>query len=327
MHILLVVNSLLPAIKYGGTERVVWYLGSELVKKRHKVTFLCKKGSSCDFANCIFLDDNKSIEAQIPDSVDIIHFNDTAMNYSGEKPYIVTYHGNYLKNIDMNAVFVSKNHALRNGSDSYVYNGLDWNDYGKLNISESRDYYHFLGNAAWRVKNVQGAIDVVTSLDNQRLMVLGGRRLNFKMGFRFTLSPRVIFKGMVGGNEKINFLQHSKGLVFPVRWDEPFGLAITESLYCGAPVFGTPYGSLPELVHDDVGFLTSNKAEMISYLSGEHKFNPIVCHEYAGDMFNSKVMCDNYLLKYEKVMNGEKLNVVKPHAMEIESKSRDNYLF
>ena len=62
MHILLVVNSLLPAIKYGGTERVVWYLGSELVKKRHKVTFLCKKGSSCDFANCIFLDDNKSIE-------------------------------------------------------------------------------------------------------------------------------------------------------------------------------------------------------------------------------------------------------------------------
>ena len=132
---------------------------------------------------------------------------------------------------------------------------------------------------------------------------------------------------MVGGNEKINFLQHSKGLVFPVRWDEPFGLAITESLYCGAPVFGTPYGSLPELVHDDVGFLTSNKAEMISYLSGEHKFNPIVCHEYAGDMFNSKVMCDNYLLKYEKVMNGEKLNVVKPHAMEIESKSRDNYLF
>lgn len=98
-------------------------------------------------------------------------------------------------------------------------------------------------------------------------------------------------------------------------------------LYCGAPVFGTPYGSLPELVHDDVGFLTSNKEEMISYLSGAHIFSPIVCHEYASDMFNSKVMCERYLQKYEKVMNGERLNTVKPHAMETESKIRDSYLF
>ena len=63
---------------------------------------------------------------------------------------------------------------------------------------------------------------------------------------------------MVGGNKKNRLLQHSKGLIFPVKWDEPFGLAITESLYCGCPVFGTPYGSLPELVPSDVGFLAED---------------------------------------------------------------------
>ncbi|MEF9931013.1 MAG: glycosyltransferase, partial [Bacteroidales bacterium] len=53
---------------------------------------------------------------------------------------------------------------------------------------------------------------------------------------------------MIGGEQKLNILKESKGLIFPVIWNEPFGLAITESLYCGAPVFGTPYGSLPELI-------------------------------------------------------------------------------
>ena len=37
------------------------------------------------------------------------------------------------------------NHAQRLGSESFVYNGLDWDDYGPANLTLSRKNYHFLG--------------------------------------------------------------------------------------------------------------------------------------------------------------------------------------
>ena len=52
--------------------------------------------------------------------------------------------------LDKNSVFVSKNHANRYQSNEYVYNGLDWDDYGKVDLEKKRKRFHFLGNAAWR---------------------------------------------------------------------------------------------------------------------------------------------------------------------------------
>lgn len=322
MNITIVLNKLLPVVNYGGTERVMWYLGMELAKKHHKVYFLCKPGSQCPFAECVPYDSTEDIESQIPADTDIIHFNNGTNGYSGEKPYIVTYHGNENPNIDKNAVFVSKDHATRHGSGSYVYNGLNWDDYGELDTYASRSYFHFLGNAAWHVKNVTGAIDVVKKLPCERLYVLGGNRLNFKMGFRLTVTPKACFKGMVGGKKKIDYLWHSKGLIFPVMWHEPFGLAITESLYCGAPIFGTPYGSLKELVVPDVGFLTQNKDEMVRHIHDDYHYNPIRCHEYARDLFNSRLMAEEYLKKYDRILNGEILNTntLQHYSLPIEEK-------
>lgn len=327
MNILIVLNTLLPVVTYGGTERVVWYLAHELHKKGHKVSFLAAAGSKCPFAECLPFQNNVPIAQQIPDYIDVIHFQNSTMGYDKQKPYIVTYHGNYLTDIDRNAVFVSRNHAERYNSDSYVYNGLDWDDYGQLNLSEPRKHMHFLGKAAWRVKNLKGAIDVIKALPEERLYVLGGKRLNLKMGFRLTLSPKIRFKGMVGGNEKIMLLQHSRGLIFPVRWPEPFGLAITESLYCGAPVFGTPYGSLPELVSSDVGFLTNNKAEMIDHIRNKYEYSPKRCHEYALELFNSRLMAERYIKKYEIVINNGTLNPTPPHPIIDESKNRADFPF
>lgn len=168
---------------------------------------------------------------------------------------------------------------------------------------------------------------MANALPHARLLVLGGTRLNFKMGFRLTLSPKVRFKGMVGGEEKIRYLHGSRGLIFPVRWHEPFGLAITESLYCGAPVFGTPYGSLPELVTPDVGFLTSSKEEMIRHIRDDYRYSPLRCHEYARDLFNSRVMAEGYISKYEKVMNGEWLNPCQPYPNPDETRSINAFTF
>lgn len=319
MNILLVLNETkIPALLYGGTQRVMWYLGKELSLMGHRVSFLAKKGSVCPFAKVLAYNPARPVADQVPDEIDIVHFNNGVPENFSKKPYIVTFHGNAISTpIGRNAVFVSRNHAARFGSESFVYNGLDWSDYGALNTTEQRTYFHFLGNAAWRVKNVRGCISMIRKMPHERLYVLGGYRINLKMGIRITLTPpcKVSFKGMVGGEKKIQYLQHSRGLLFPVLWDEPFGLAITESLYCGSPVFGTCHGSLPELVNSEVGFLSNHQAELIRHIRENYDYSPQLCHEYAGDLFNSKRMAMAYLKKYEQVLNGECLNNTPPHPV------------
>jgi glycosyltransferase involved in cell wall biosynthesis len=316
MHLLIVNNAVIPALKYGGTERVIWYLGKELVKMGHKVTYLVAKGSFCDFANVIFINPERNLSAQIPTDIDLVHFN-APPSERIDKPYIVTIHGNSndFNPLDVNAVFVSQNHASRYGSPSFVYNGLDWDDYGVPNLDNKRDYFHFLGKAAWKVKNVRGAIAVIKATEKERLKVLGGYRLNLNMGFRLTLSPRVGFCGMVGGAEKNALLAGSKGLIFPVRWSEPFGLALTESLYFGCPVFGTPYGSLPEIVSSEVGFLSDNCSELAQAVENSAQFSRKRCHEYALETFNAKQMAIAYLEKYTTVLNGATLHASAPKLL------------
>ena len=317
MNVLLVHTGIIPAKKYGGIERVIWYLGKELTKMGHKVTFLVNKGSHCDFASILILDPKKSISEQIPLSADIIHFS-FKPSEPIKKPYIITIHGNCndFSGFDDNSVFVSKNHAKRYGSSSFVYNGLDWDDYGKPNLLNKRNYFHFLGKAAWRVKNVKGAIDIIKKTKSERLKVLGGYRLNIKMGFRFTISSRIGFCGMVGGEKRKLLLEGSKGLLFPVRWNEPFGLAVIESLYYGCPVFGTPYGSLPELITADIGFLSNSSQVLSEEIENSDRFSRQNCHNYALDQFNSRKMTELYLEKYLMVLNGEQLNKIPPKLIE-----------
>lgn len=308
MHIVIAHNSKIPAINYGGIERVIWYLGLELTKMGHKITFLVQEGSTCPFAEVLILNPGISIQKQIPQNTDFVHFH-FQPKQKIQVPFLVTVHGNLPANtlFDLNTNFVSKNHALRYGADAFVYNGLDWDDYGKPDFTGKGNYVHFLGKAAWRIKNVRSAISIAHQ-NKTEIKILGGTRLNFKMGFRFTSSKWATFYGMVGGVQKLDLLNHSKALIFPVLWHEPFGLAITESLFFGCPVLGTKYGSLPELISDEFGFLSNNQFELVREFKNIDSYNPRVCHQYAADIFNSKNMAKNYLLLYEKILNGEKIN-------------------
>lgn len=125
MNITIVLGNTIPSLKYGGTERVIWYLTKELNKLGHKITILAGKGSYCNFATVIELNPQKSLESQIPESTDIVHLNIPAPE-GISKPHILTIHGNGIPaSADKNIVFVSRNHAQRFGSDSFVYNGLE----------------------------------------------------------------------------------------------------------------------------------------------------------------------------------------------------------
>ncbi|CAM3468645.1 glycosyltransferase [Paracidovorax anthurii] len=311
MHVLLVNNSPIPVYGYGGTERVIWDLGQTLVRLGHRVSYLVPEGSTCDFGRVLPIRPDAPWEPQIPDDVDITHFQ---FNPRAEiaKPYLVTEHGNARKPkpLPRNTVFLSRDHAQRYGSTEYVHNGLLWESYGGVDFARPRSHYHFLGKAAWRVKNVSGAIRVA-KLAGVELDVLGGDRINFRRGFRWTLSRRIHFFGMVGGTQKTDLLGASRGLIFPVRWHEPFGLAVIESLYFGCPVFSTPYGALPELVPGDCGVLADN-APALAEAVRANRFDPRACHDHVVRHFGAERMARDYLRMYERVLAGETINAQAP---------------
>lgn len=316
MKIVIVNKAMVPVFAYGGTERVIWDLAKGLVELGHEIVFVVPKGSTCDFAQVIELDDRVALYTQIPRDADVVHFQFQADFSKLEVPYLVTEHGNTEVGmpLDKNTVFVSRNHAMRHGSECYVLNGLDWSAYGEVDWSLPRQDYHFLGKAAWRVKNVAGAIQVAKK-SGVCLDVLGGNRFNWKRGIRWTLSPRIRFHGMVGGREKTALLNASAGLIFPVKWHEPFGLAVIESMYFGCPVFATPYGALPELVPPHCGVLDTS-ASGLSQAIAHAKFSADEIHQYAVEQFNHRRMTDGYLQLYQEVIAGQPLNRQAPCMTE-----------
>lgn len=306
----------IPATKYGGTERVIWGLGYELSKMGHQITFIVPSGSSCNFGNIIVYDPGVNLEKLIPKDTDFVH-----MNFPPENelpfPYLITIHGNLTKEdvLPLNTVFISKNHAERNNSEVYVHNGLLWEDYPNIDLSKKRNYFHFLGKASWKIKNLSGAAEIAVKSKN-KLKVLGGDKwkfYNFKRKPFYTLNPNISYCGQVDNFLKMEIMQNSKGLLFPVKWDEPFGLAMIESLYAGCPVFGTRKGSLPEIINESVGFLSNDIDEIIEAVKTK-RFDPEICHAYAVENYNSKIMSENYLKLYEKILNGETLNKIAPYA-------------
>ena len=61
---------------------------------------------------------------------------------------------------------------------------------------------------------------------------------------------RVRFVGEVGGAVKRSLFARARGLLMPIRWEEPFGMVMVEALACGTPVIAFPEGAARELVID-----------------------------------------------------------------------------
>lgn len=337
MRILLVLNSKIPVQTYDDAERVIWWLGKALVQLGHTVTYLARKGSQCPFASVIPLDEKRPLQEHIPPDIDLVHFHSKPYGEIN-KPYLITCHENCFDRcvFDRNTVFVSAQHAHRHGGSVFVHHGIDFSEYGTPVLDARRMYFHFLGNAEWSGKNVRGAIDIASKI-GARLHVIGGTRVNFRKGLRITLTPNVRFHGTLNPEGRNALLNSSKGLILPVIWHEPFGLALPESLYFGCPVFGTPYGALPELLgkhepkkhkkesgkgvieafYSDFGCLAVKKSELLEAVKNADSYDPQKCHDYAVAHFSSERMAKDYLHLYEMVLNGRPIHTHEPMIQEV----------
>ena len=312
LHVLL-TRMPLPPPKYGGTERVLWSLGIAQKEMGHEVRYLLKANTNHNPDVQVY-DDKRSLADQIDDWADIVHFH---WPYEGElhKPFVCTEHSNCEeeKDFPVNTIYLSSKHAQNNSATCYVHNGLYWESYGEPNF-KPKNYVHFLAKASWRIKNLQGTVRIAKAA-KVPLHVLGGNRINIRRNPYCYLSPSIRFHGMVGGEAKNQLIRDSKGLIFPVLWHEPFGLAVIESLYLGCPVLSTPFGSLSEIIcHDQLGCVSDQTSVLSNAITESARFDRKGCHEYAKQHFNHELMARRYHACYERVLANETLNPAPPYA-------------
>jgi glycosyltransferase involved in cell wall biosynthesis len=75
---------------------------------------------------------------------------------------------------------------------------------------------------------------------------------------------RIRFVGEVAGSAKHSLFAGARGLLMPIRWDEPFGMVMVEALACGTPVIAFPEGAAREIVIDGkTGFLVDDERAMV----------------------------------------------------------------
>lgn len=309
MNIVLHFENILPVKTYGGIERIVFWHMCELVKHGHRVTLIGHPQSQVSKYGIhhipIDLNDKDGWIKLIPDNTDIIH-----LNYNHDPqigiPVINTVHGNGKvgESFTQNSVFVSKKHAENHNAQAFVYNAVDFSEYPFIRKDLNWDRFLFLAKASWRVKNLNQAVKACRN-SHKHLEVIGGRW--------WGLSRYIHNHGIIGGIDKLKIMSQCDCLIFPVRWHEPFGIAVIEAMSQGLPVIGSPYGSLPELITSNTGFIAQNYHELESMVkSNSKKFDAEEIRKSVEERFNITKHAVAYLELYKQVISGKKLNSQNP---------------
>lgn len=296
----------IPVSDYGGIERMAYWHMVELAKQGHQPVLIGSSDSSVTDKGIQHIHWKKDEDWRplIPKDTDIVHLF-SSNNWNIDFPVINTISGNGQPGevFTENSVFVSLKHAQNHDSKCYVHNGIDLNEYPFEDHKINWDSFLFLAKGTWRVKNLKHCLKAVKK-SNKVLHIAGGRS--------FWPSKKINSYGIVGGAKKLEIMKKCDALLFPVRWHEPFGIAIIEAMAMGLPVVGSCFGSLPEIITPETGFLCKNYQEfqeIVALTSVSFKAKDL--RAYVESKFTIEHHTRAYVKLYEQIKDGEDLN---PHV-------------
>jgi glycosyltransferase involved in cell wall biosynthesis len=114
---------------------------------------------------------------------------------------------------------------------------------------------------------------------------------------------RVRWIGTVGGSARDDLVAGARAMLAPLRWEEPGGTFVVESLALGTPVVATARGCLPELIeHERTGLLADDEADLADLVIAADKIDPAECRREAARRFTPAVMARRYVELYEEVV-------------------------
>jgi glycosyltransferase involved in cell wall biosynthesis len=119
--------------------------------------------------------------------------------------------------------------------------------------------------------------------------------------------PHVEFIGEIGDDAKSEFLGNAAGLIFPIAWREPFGLAMIEAMACGTPVVAFRNGSVPEVVDDGVtGFIVDNEDEAAAAVLRLPSLDRARVRHVFEQRFTARRMAEDYVTVYRGLIARER---------------------
>jgi glycosyltransferase involved in cell wall biosynthesis len=113
----------------------------------------------------------------------------------------------------------------------------------------------------------------------------------------------VIYRGVVGGRDRLEALGRARGLLHLIGFDEPFGLSVIEAMACGTPVIAYRRGSMPELIdHGVTGFLVDTFDEAVAAIDRLGEIDRRACRAAVKQRFSVDRMADDYLALYRRLL-------------------------
>ena len=118
------------------------------------------------------------------------------------------------------------------------------------------------------------------------------------------LTSEIEYLGEVSHGEKVELLQHARATLFPIEWEEPFGLVMIESMACGTPVIASRWGAVPEVVEPGrSGVIVDHWGDAAAALVETDQISPESCRAYAEERFKPERMVADYLGAYESLLS------------------------
>lgn len=328
-----------PPKKYGGTELITSLLTESLVTLGHQVTLYACNGSKTTGNLKVMLDeplydklgrfDFTAIQHQdlmvikqvfddaLAGKFDIIHnhmgLHLAALSNVSPVPMVTTNHSSVAPDFEplskqaSQANYVSISNAQRQLAPylnyvATVYHGIDTQQF-EFNLVPD-DYLLYLAT----ISPEKGAdLAIKIAQQSQKRLIMAGDIRNQKY-FDEAIKPycdgkQIQYLGEVDFPTKNKLMKNALAYLFPIRWQEAFGLTMIEALASATPVIAYPKGSVLEIIDDKkTGFIVNNVSEAVDAINKIVTISREKCREVAVARFDRFIMAQQYLDVYQKIL-------------------------
>ena len=247
---------------------------------------------------------------------DVVHFHTPqglVFSRFASQPAVLTLHGPHDPKLsdffshfpDVHYVCISEDQCRRESMPHRrtIHHGIDLSQYQL--VEHKQPYLSFIGRIA-PIKGTHIAIEVARRA-GVPLKIAGEVQPAYQEYFETKVKPEIDGKlvqyvGPANLALKNELLGNSIAMLFPIQWNEPFGLVMVEAMACGTPVLAMPGGSVPEVIQNGVsGHICRTVPEMVKKVADLH-FDPHVLRQYVEENFSLERMVRDYLALYSDVI-------------------------
>lgn len=206
------------------------------------------------------------------------------------------------------AAFISKSEkqqsAVKFTHNWVIYNGIDISQF-KFN-PEPKDHFIWIARID-PFKGIENAIRAAEIL-NVKLLLAGrldpARKEYFETKIKPHLSKKIRYFGELSQEELSDFYGQARACLYPIEWEEPFGLIMTEAMAAGTPVIAYRRGAAPEIVQDGkTGFVVNDLKGLTEAMKKINIISRQACRERVEKYFTYQTMVDAYEKLYYKLIS------------------------